>query len=349
MTIGTVAVPRMALAGRMTNVALAVVLSIALGTGAAAFAVGTGWDRWVATVHGAAGFGLLLIVPWKWPIVRRGTRRRGGVWAAPAAVFAFLVVTSLAAGAAHSTGLLRTTGPLTAMQVHVGAALLAVPFAIWHVLARPVRLRRTDLSRRTLLRAGGIAAGSLALYGISAGAIDLTGAPGSKRRSTGSFDGSATPTVADDLPVTQWLFDRVPAINSASWRLMVVEADERRELMLEALDAMREPVEATIDCTGGWYSTQTWEGARLDRLIDTAGARSVVVSSETGYSRRFPARDAPRLWLATRVGGLPLQLEHGFPARLVAPGRRGFWWVKWVTRIERSDEPWWWQSPFPLR
>jgi hypothetical protein len=30
------------------------------------------------------------------------------------------------------------------------------------------------------------------------------------------------------------------------------------------------------------------------------------------------------------------------------PGRRGFWWVKWVERIEVSSTPWWWQSPFPL-
>ena len=39
---------------------------------------------------------------------------------------------------------------------------------------------------------------------------------------------------------------------------------------------------------------------------------------------------------------------HGFPARLVAPDRRGFWWVKWVVRIETSNVPWWVQSPYPL-
>jgi DMSO/TMAO reductase YedYZ molybdopterin-dependent catalytic subunit len=48
------------------------------------------------------------------------------------------------------------------------------------------------------------------------------------------------------------------------------------------------------------------------------------------------------------VGGRPLSVGHGFPARLVAPGRRGFWWVKWVSEIDVDDSPWWWQPPLPL-
>jgi DMSO/TMAO reductase YedYZ molybdopterin-dependent catalytic subunit len=74
----------------------------------------------------------------------------------------------------------------------------------------------------------------------------------------------------------------------------------------------------------------------------------VVARSVTGYSRRYPLVDAGRLWLATRVGGAPLSAGHGAPARIVAPGRRGFWWVKWVTSLEVSGAPWWWQPPFPL-
>jgi DMSO/TMAO reductase YedYZ molybdopterin-dependent catalytic subunit len=53
--------------------------------------------------------------------------------------------------------------------------------------------------------------------------------------------------------------------------------------------------------------------------------------------------------LATRIGGEPLRDGHGAPARLVVPGRRGFWWVKWVERIELSDTPDWAQPPFPLQ
>jgi DMSO/TMAO reductase YedYZ molybdopterin-dependent catalytic subunit len=54
------------------------------------------------------------------------------------------------------------------------------------------------------------------------------------------------------------------------------------------------------------------------------------------------------VWLATRLNGVPLPYGHGYPARIVAPGRRGFWWVKWVTSIQPSARPPWAQSAFPL-
>jgi len=57
--------------------------------------------------------------------------------------------------------------------------------------------------------------------------------------------------------------------------------------------------------------------------------------------------DLGRLLLATQVGGAPLSASHGFPVRLVAPGRRGYWWVKWVDRIEVQATPSWCQPPFP--
>jgi DMSO/TMAO reductase YedYZ molybdopterin-dependent catalytic subunit len=43
--------------------------------------------------------------------------------------------------------------------------------------------------------------------------------------------------------------------------------------------------------------------------------------------------------LATHVGSEQLSYEHGFPLRLIAPGRRGFEWVKWITGIEVLTDP----------
>ena len=66
----------------------------------------------------------------------------------------------------------------------------------------------------------------------------------------------------------------------------------------------------------------------LSRMLERAGLRpgaaSVTVRSVTGYYRRFSLKDAEELLLATRVGGEPLSHRHGFPLRLVAPGKRGY-------------------------
>jgi hypothetical protein len=337
------------MAGRRTNLALLILLAGALGTGFLAFALGSGWNRWVAIAHGAVALGILILAPWKSMIARRGLRRdRPGSWAS--LVFTVLVSLALLAGIGHSTGLLRTLGGgITAMQLHVGAALASIPFGVWHVVARRVRPRRTDLSRRTLLRSGALAAGSLVVYGGLAGLVRVTGVPGRRRRLTGSYaTGSFDP---DAMPVTQWLFDSVPNVEGSRWRLRIIDPRaETPSLSLEELDAMREPVRALIDCTGGWYAEQDWEGVRLDGLVSPVGeASSILVRSVTGYSRRFPAGDSANLWLATRVGGGLLSQGHGYPARIIAPGRRGFWWVKWIESIEVSDTPWWWQPPFPLQ
>ena len=334
------------MAGRRTNLSLLVLLLGALLTGALAFAIGTRWATLPVVAHGIVGVGIVLLAPWKSVIARRGLRRsRGGRFASGA--LALLVVVSLLSGIAHSTGLLMELGGLTAMQLHVGSALLALPFGIWHVVARPVRPRRTDLSRRALLRAGALAAGSAATYGAVAGVTRLA-LPGRSRRFTGSYEtGSFDPP---RMPVTQWLDDEVQQLDPEAWRLVVrLRGTTIAEVTLEELDARREPVEATLDCTGGWFATQRWEGAPLASLIPEAAAgRSVRVTSSSGYWRRFPRRDTERLWLATRAGGEPLSAGHGAPARLVAPARRGFWWVKWVIAIDVDDTPWWWQPPFPV-
>ena len=331
------------MAGRRTNLALLVLLVVALATGFASWIVAPGLVRWVVIAHGVVGLSIVALAPWKSAIARRGLRRpRPGRGTATA--FAALIVTSILAALVHVTGVVRSVGPFSPLGIHVATAVAAIVVGVVHVAQRTVRPRVTDLSRRSLLRSGAIlGAGAAGLLALDSG-LRVAGARGASRRSTGSLElGSGLPA---DMPVTQWLDDGVQEIDAASWRLRAMGG--ARTFSVDELAAFGDELRATLDCTGGWYADQVWRGARLDRLLDGAAGESIVVRSLTGYWRRFARSDAPGLLVATHVAGTPLSPGHGAPARLVVPGRRGYWWVKWITAIDVDEEPSWWQPPLPL-
>lgn len=332
--------------GRQTNQALLVALVLAFGTGVATIAVGSGNGALVAIGHGIAGLAVVLLIPWKSRVVRAGLRRsRFGRWLS--LLLAALAVLTLIAGIGYATGALRMVAGLTGMWWHIAFGVALVPLVLWHVVARGIERRRTDLSRRALLRTGVVGAGAIGLYAVLAGLINVLALPGSRRRFTGSYEtGSFSP---EAMPPTIWLADVVPLVDPDEWRLMITDGRATRQLALSDLAAAGARLRATLDCTSGWYSQQDWTGAPLAALLQRGPAdRSVFVHAVTGYWVRFPIADLDHLLLATSVGGLPLAPEHGFPARLVAPDRRGYWWVKWVDRIELESTPPWWQPPFPI-
>lgn len=326
---------------RVTNLLLFGFLIGAFLSGWVTFAIGTGWVRLAAIIHGVLGFGVVALVPWKSVIVRDGLRRNQGSAATSLALMLMVAIT-VVSGALFSITGVRSYGPLTAIQVHVGSGVMAVLLTVVHVAQRPVRPHRVDFTRRALLRTGAVVGAAGTAYLGLVGATSLLRLPGRERRTTGSYErGSGNPAA---MPVTSWINDTTPAIDPEAWRLQIGET----AWTVDDLAAFGDSVTAILDCTGGWWSEQDWTGVRLDRLVEGRGGRSVLVRSATGYRRRFPLSDAPTLLLATHAGGEPLSAGHGAPARLVAPGRRGFWWVKWVTGIEVSDREWWVQSPFPL-
>ena len=329
---------------RLVNLGLAALLISAIVSGLASETAGTPAGRWLIVVHGISGLALLVLSRRKTRIATRSLdrpRRRRG-WRS-SLVLAALVVITVVTGLIESTGVTYWLGPLSVMQVHIGAAVLAIPLAIQHFRRRPVRPRATDLGRRTLVRAAAVGAAAGGMWLGWERVLDATGVPGATRRFTASHErGSGDP---DAMPVTQWFDDAVQHIAPATWRLQVPDA----ELTLDDLRRMpSDEVTAILDCTSMWYAEQVWRGVRLDRLIDPGTAPSIEIRSATGYALRLPARDRDKIWLALDVGGRPLSAGHGFPARLVVPNRRGFWWVKWVTSIQPSSIPWWVQSPFPL-
>lgn len=321
---------------RTVNASLLTLLVIATLSGAAAFTLGAApLSKIIVTVHGVAGWGLVLLVPAKSRIVERGMRRPGNSRKVVSWALVVAVVGTIGGGVLHALlGIVAVLG-LLPMQIHVGAAVAALVLLAAHVLPhrhrrRPL-VRRVDLDRRAALTAGMIGVGALGLYTV---------APGRERRFTGSHE-----VAAAAMPVTQWLFDPVSHVDPSYWRLRLPQ----RRLGLDELAALPQTtVRAVLDCTGGWWAEGRWRGVLLADLGLPRSASLDVVSA-TGYRRRLPAADLGGVLLATHAEGRALADGHGGPARLVVPGRRGFWWVKWVVALEPSDDPWWWQPPLPLQ
>src|SRR5215469_740062 len=261
--------------GRQTNQALLIVLLFAFGTGVATVAIGSPNGAWVAIGHGICGVAVVLLIPWKSRVVRGGLRRaRLSRWLS--LLLAALALSTLIAGLGYATGLVRSIVGMPGLWVHISVALALVPLVVWHVWARGIRPRRTDLSRRTLLRAGVLAVGAAGLYAAGEAAISVLGLPGARRRFTGSYETASFQPEA--MPSTSWLLDAVPAIDPDRWRLTTNDGHGRRVLTLADLPASGTHVRVTLDCTSGWYSHQDWTGVPLGTLLHPRpGAQSVYV------------------------------------------------------------------------
>jgi hypothetical protein len=244
---------------------------------------------------------VVLLVPWKSRVVRGGLRRaRLSRWLS--LLLAALALFTLFAGLGYSTGLVRSIVGKPGLWVHIAVALTLVPLVVWHVWARGIRPRRTDLSRRALLRAGVLAGGAVGLY--AAAAISVLGLPGARRRFTGSYETASFRPAA--MPSTSWLLDAVPSVDPDRWRLTLKDGQGPRELTLAELTTFDTQVRATLDCTSGWYSHQDWTGVPLGTLLHRGpGTQSLYVHSVTGYWVRFPIHDLDRLLLATQCAWSP--------------------------------------------
>jgi DMSO/TMAO reductase YedYZ molybdopterin-dependent catalytic subunit len=129
-----------------------------------------------------------------------------------------------------------------------------------------------------------------------------------------------------------------------TWRLSVEGAVERPlSLGLVELRALpQRDATLPISCVEGWSASVRWRGVALRDLLELAGASpGAEVSAEslqpTGLYRRSrvnsrQARDRDCL-VALGCNGETLDLNHGFPARLIGPNRPGVQQTKWLTRL----------------
>jgi len=334
---------------RAVDWAILAVVGAAIATGLLAW---TGWlpPALLVDLHGILGATLAGLLVFKFLRVANRVRHREH-WdrATPVSVLLGVVaVLALASGAFWGLGGNVPLGPWTTLAAHIGLGLLVIPILLVHLRARMRLPSRTDASRRSALRIGGLfVAGTLA-WRVSEAVASLSGAT---FRDTGSKpigDISDTETEGGSFPVTSWVADDPDPIDRTAWTLTVAGLDgagtELTEGDLRAV-ATTERTE-TLDCTSGWYTVQNWQGVRVGDLLAAAGvdtdreeARWVRFVSVTGYRWSLPVEEARDALLSTHIDGSALAHGHGGPARLVAPGRRGFQWVKWVERVELRRDP----------
>ncbi|HEX3425782.1 MAG TPA: molybdopterin-dependent oxidoreductase [Acidimicrobiales bacterium] len=198
--------------------------------------------------------------------------------------------------------------------------------------------RHVGLSRRGLLTTVAVAAGALTVTTIGQ-TID----PLRRLALLAPRDPSVGP---QGRPVNRSAANAkvVGAATSDSYRFRV-EGHVTRPLTFTMAQLLAFPAhEATlpIACVEGWSYTAVWRGVRVRDLLNSAGAppdatahvESLEANSpyRISFLDRSQAHDQDTL-LATHLDGQPLDLDHGFPLRLIGPDRAGVTQTKWITRL----------------
>ena len=309
-------------------------------SGLGTFLIGQPTGRWFFALHGGVGLALIFVLGLKIARVaaRRGPApRRRPPWLALGALAG--VVCVLGTGIVW-VSFQAPSGRFTGMMWHVAAGLALLPVLAGHAwLRRKPLSRRALLARRNVVAWAGMAFVGAGGYWLQHQAHGRWAWPGAQRRFTGSR------AAAGPLPITQWMFDPIPVLEPDAWTLRI-DGCVRAPLQLAWADLLRQPAAArrvTLDCTGGWFQENLWEGVPVSRLLHWAGAdpaaRYVSFRSHTGYRWSLSRAETQRALLAYRLDGAWLTPGHGAPLRLVAPGHRGFQWVKWVTALQVRQTP----------
>ena len=308
--------------------------------------------------------------------LRPGRFRRDMV---PAVLAAMVVLATMGSGIAWASGWRPWVGLWTLLTIHAVLGLLLLIPVLIHLTLRIHRPRAIDFAdRRTALQFAALAGVGTLAWGLQRQLTRVLEVPSRFTGSyeTRSFEGNAFPStswVADDpepidpsdwelivdgavedelaLSESKLIANGGPeahlATDGGAGTDLTTEGEAEASLTTDggagADIRSGAAIDAVLDCTSGWYSEQRWQGVSVASLLDAATptdeARWVSFHSVTGYRWSLPMAEAADALLATHVTGERLSHEHGYPLRLVAPGRRGFQWVKWIERVEVRTTP----------
>ena len=330
---------------RLTDWSIALATATAFTTGIISLVSGHLGDWFIFTLHGIVGFWLLLLLWGKlrrvWPRLihpRRWDRRT-----IYGLVALLIVALALVSGILWVGGGELDVAGFNLLNWHITLGFVLTAAIMIHMVARAKRLRKRDITgRRQILRFSALLIGGMALWPIQQFAGRTLNLPGARERFTGSREMGSY--AGNAFPTSSWVADQPRPLDTQLWRLSLGGAVANpRDFSYDELASAGDELEATLDCTGGFYSTQRWRGIRIGHLLDDvtphADAKYVSFVSVTSYRWSLPLEEARAALLATHIEDEPLSYEHGYPLRLVAPGHRGFEWVKWIVRVEVLTAP----------
>jgi DMSO/TMAO reductase YedYZ molybdopterin-dependent catalytic subunit len=217
-----------------------------------------------------------------------------------------------------------------ALLVHVAVQLPAVREAL--------RRKGPDPGRRRVLLGAGAAAGLITLTTVGQTVRPLARiAVLAPRRPTIGPQGLPVNKTALGAGVRQ-------SASDPAYVLTVTGPTGPMRLDLAALNALpQHTLVLPIACVEGWSASATWTGVRMRDLVAMVGAdpgrahvlvESLQTGGRYGSSEVEPPLTAdPFTLIALRLRGEVLHLDHGYPARLIAPNRPGVLQTKWVARL----------------
>lgn len=137
-------------------------------------------------------------------------------------------------------------------------------------------------------------------------------------------------------------------INNATYRL-VVDGLVDNALSLSYADLLAYPQVSKLmdlDCVEGWGFTAKWTGPTLDSIFADAEVKpeakiAIFYSADApeGYtSLDLSYIQEKNIIIALKDNDITLPPDRGFPFQVIAEGKYGYKWAKWVTRIELSDD-----------
>ena len=225
------------------------------------------------------------------------------------------------------------------LLVHVAVKLPAVRTALTGPLddAEPAAAA-TDgqLSRRGFLRATWLATGVAVLATAGASVPALRNLSIFAVRSGEGPQGVPINRSAEAARVTK-------SAVRPSYRLELRYGDRRVSLSRADLEAMPQATAVLpIACVEGWSASATWTGVRVRELLALldAPADSDVKVESLGRRGPFRVTELPSQFtqddltlLALKINGETLNLDHGYPCRIIAPARPGVLQTKWVSRL----------------